>query len=349
MKLLPSVVFAFAGSLLAQTTLTLPVEYGPAWGRGSSSALGSNASRTQMIFAQPFPLNTVVFGVGLRPTASTVDRASFTADIEILMSSTAAVPGALSTTFANNVGSDETVVLPRQIVTIPAMPANRSTGTFAMLQFPVPFVFGTNNNPNVCFELRVYSRSTGASWSTDRAFASTSGRAATAGIGCGLGTINSTSTGGTYVGGATITVSLATATPNALAILLPTFDQKDFSPGIPLPFSLAPFGTPNGCDLLVNPQLGTIAYLTDGTGAASNTFVVPAGLGQFGLGWQWLYFVPPTASNPLGFETTASRATWIGPEVVTPGAQYVWDLTSATIATGNASTNSVPIVQFLIQ
>ncbi|MBM4062030.1 MAG: hypothetical protein FJ265_13180 [Planctomycetes bacterium] len=350
MRLLPPIILlACAGSLLAQTSLTLPAEYGPAWGRGSSSALGGNSTRTQMIFVQPFPLNTVVFGVGLRPTAATADRPSFTADLEVLMSSTAATPGALSTTFANNVGSDETIVLPRQIVTIPAMRANRSTGQFAMLQFPTPFVFGTNNNPNVCFELRVYGRSAGATWSTDRAFASVSGRAATAGIGCGTATISSTSTGGSYVSGATVSVTLANATTNALAILLPTFDQKEFSPGVLLPFSLQPFGAASGCDVLVNPQLGTLAYLTDATGAAANAFTVPAGFGRFGIGWQWVYYVPPTAGNTLGFATTASRATWIGPEVVVPNAQYVWDLSNVNAVTGNATTDSVPVVQFLIQ
>jgi hypothetical protein len=282
---------ALTASAPAQyTSRVLPADYDLAWGRGSSSVLGSNSTRTQMIFAQPFAPGTVVFGIGLRPTYSTVDRPAFTAEVEVRISSTAAVPGALSTTFANNVGSDETVALPRQMVAIPAMRANRGTGAFAQLLFPTPFVFGLNSNPNVNVEVLVYSRSTGASWSTDRGFAVTTGRAVVAGIGCGAATIAATSANGTYVGGATITVTLAGAT---------------------------------------------------------HSFLVPAGFGQIGLGWQWGHLVPPTAVNPRGVEVTANLMTRLGPEIIVPHAQYVWDLTSASATTGNAATDSVPVVQFL--
>jgi len=352
MNVRPSVLFAlltFAATAAAQTTMVLPAEYDRAWGRGSTSALGSNSTRTQMIFAQPFAIGTTVLGIGLRPTTSTVDRAAFTADIEVRLSSTAAVPGALSSTFANNVGSDEVIVLPRQMVNIPAMPANRGTGAFAPIVFTTPFVFGLNSNTNLNVELLVYGRSAGASWSTDRAFAATNGRTANAGLGCGAGTIASTSTGGTYVAGATVTITLAGAPASSLALLLPSFDMKEFSPGVLLPLPLAPFGTAPGCDLLVNPSLGSLAFVTSGTGTASSSLTLPAGLGQLGIGWQWVYNVPSTVSNPIGFETTANRSMWIGPEVVVPNAQYVWDLSNVNAVTGNATTDSVPIVQIMRQ
>lgn len=332
----------------AQTTLTLPAEYGPAWGRGSTSALGSNSTRTQMVFVAPFPAGTPILGVGLRPTTSTVDRAAFTADIEVKISSTAAAPGALSSTFANNVGSDEVVALPRQMYPIPAMPANRGTGQFAQIMFPTPFIFGTNGNPNINVELLVYGRSTGASWSTDRAFASANGRAVTAGIGCGSATVSSTSTGGTYVAGANVTISLANAPATSLAFLVGSFNMKEFAPGVPLPFPLSTFGAAPGCDLLLNPALGANVFVTDGAGAASTSLALPAGFGQFGIGWQWLYMVAPTVGNPLGLESTANRHMWIGPEVVVPNAQYVWDLSNVNAATGNSTTDSVPVVQFIL-
>jgi hypothetical protein len=350
--LLLTAVLATTAQLAAQlpATLTLPAEYDLAWGRGSSAALGSNSTRTQHIFASPVPIGTPVFGVGFRATPTTVDRASFTADIEIQMSSTAMVPGALSTTFATNVGTDMMVAFPRQVVTIPAMPANRGTGYFAEVRFPVPFIFGTNNETNLNVDLFVYSRSTGATWSTDRAFAATTGRAATAGIGCGgTATINSTSTGGTYVAGATVGVTLAAAPAFAVAFLLPSFNQKTYAGALPLPIDLSVYGAGPGCALLVDPALGPTVFVTDAVGAASSSFTVPPGYGRFGLGWQWLYLINPTLSNPLGLAATASRATWIGPEVVTPSAQYVWDLSNVNATTGNATTNSVPIVEFLLQ
>ena len=64
------------------------------------------------------------------------------------------------------------------------------------------------------------------------------------------------------------------------------------------------------------------------------------------VGFQWIYNVPSSLSNPLGFETTGVRSIWVGPEVVTPNAQYVWDLSNVNNATGNATTNSVPVVRF---
>lgn len=346
--LLTALLATFPASALAQNTLVLPVEYDRAWGRGSSSLLGGSSTRTQLVFANPFPIGTVLLGVGLRPTASTSDRAAFTADVEVRASSTAAVPGALSSTFANNVGSDEVIVLPRQMVPIPAMPANRSTGLFAQFPFATPFVFGTNTNTNICIEVLVHGRSTGASWSTDRGFATASGRATTAGMGCGSASVGSTSSGGSYVAGSTISITLSGAPPTTFAMLLAAFDMKEFAPGLLLPFDLSLVGAGAGCDLLLNPGFGPTGFLTDGSGAASTSLTVPGGFGQLGIGWQWAYLVAPGPANPIGLETTANRQTWLGPEVIVPGAQYVWDLSSVGSATGNATTDSVPVVQFVL-
>src|SRR5690606_9751017 len=132
---------------------------------------------------------------------------------------------------------------------------NRSAGLFAMIPFSPPFVFGTNSNTNLNIDLLVFGRSAGASWSTDRGFASTSGMATTMGRGCGTGTINSTSTGGSYVAGSTINLTLTNASPNGVAWLLPSADMTVLLPGIPLPFDLGAVGGGSGCDVLVHPLL----------------------------------------------------------------------------------------------
>jgi hypothetical protein len=298
-----------------------------------------------MIFASPFPLGTMVLGFGLRATAATADRAAFTADIEVRASSTPNAPGALSATFASNVGSDEVVVLPRQIVNIPAMPANRSTGLFATIPFAVPFTYGTNSNTNINVDLLVYGRSAGASWSTDRCFTATTGRAANAGIGCGSATISSTTAGGTYVNGSTTSFTLAAASPSSIAWLMPSVDLKELVPGLLLPFSLSTIGAGAACDLMVNP-ITLIPAATSGTGAASVSF--PINFSTLGTGWQWLYLVPPSGTNPLGLESTAVRSVFYGPEVCTGIGQYVWDLSNVNNATGNNTTDSVPVVVFLL-
>jgi len=340
---------SLATTCAAQVNLTLPAEFDRSWGSGgtSSAMLGQNSSRTQMIFVAPFAPNTVVTEFGIRCAPSTIDRASFTATIEIRMSSTTAVPGALNAAFASNVGSDEVIVLPQQLVTIPAMPANRGTGLFATFPLQTPFVFGTNGNPNINVEFLVYGRSAGASWATDRAFAGANGQARDHGIGCGTGTVTSTSTGGTYVDGSTINFTLTGGPPNSIAFVQPSLDMKEFVPGFPLPFPLALIGSAPGCDLLVNLDFALLPVLTDGAGNATVPLTI-SGYSSFGFAAQWGYLIPPTVQNPFGLEVLRSRAIYIGPKVVVPFAQYVWDLFDVNAVTGSATTDSVPVVQFTI-
>lgn len=346
------VLLALSAPAFAQSEIVLPPELDLTWGQGSSSLLGGSSTRTQLVYANPFAVGTVVLSVGFRPTGRTTDSAAFTADMEIRVSSGPNAPGSLDSTFANNIGSDEVVVFPQQPVNIPAMPANRSTGLFAEVPFQVPFVFGTNGNTNLVIEVLVFNRSVGASWSTDRIFAGSSGRAATVGIGCGTAAIGSSSTnvsGNSYVGGETVDVTLSGATPNGFALLVPTLDQKDFAPGLPLPFDLSLVGSGVGCDLLVAPQVGGLTYLMDAVGGATASIAIPTTFGNSGLGFQWAYFVPPTATNPLGLETTANRSVFIGPRVAVPDEQYVWSLSSVAATTGNATTDSCPVVKLTIQ
>lgn len=349
---LPCVLLALTATAIAQSEIVLPPELELTWGQGSSSLLGGNSTRTQLVYANPFAAGTAVLSMGLRPTGSTTDRAAFTADIEIRVSSGPNAPGALDSMFANNIGSDEVVVLPQQSVNIPAMPANRSTGLFAEIPFQIPFVFGLNGNTNLVIEVLVFSRSAGASWSTERIFAGASGRAATVGIGCGSASVGSSSTsvsGASYVGGETVDVTLTGATLNGIALLVPTLDQKDFAPALPLPFDLSLIGAGAGCDLLVAPQIGAQTFLTDPVGSATASITIPVTFGNSGIGFQWAYFVPPTAANPLGLETTANRSVFIGPRVAVPDEQYVWSLSNVAATTGTSTTDSCPVVKLTIQ
>lgn len=340
-------LLTLGASAHAQRSIVLPAAFERGFGRSSTSALGGSSTRTQLVFASPFALNTVVLGVGLRCNGGTADRAAFSADLEVRASSTANAPGALSSTFTANVGSDEVVVLPRQMVSVQAMPANRAPATFALMPFATPFVYGTNANPNINIDLLVYGRSTGASWSTDRCFASTSGVAGTVGQGCGTATIGSTSTNGSYVAGSTVNLSLSGATPNALAWLLPSVDMNELIPGFRLPFDLAAIGAGVGCDLMVSPLLN-VPIAVDGAGAASLS--IPLGrVARLATAWQWLYQVAPSGTNPLGIATSAVRRIFVGPEECTPIGQYVWDLSNVNATTGTSTTDAVPIVEFIVQ
>lgn len=338
---------SLGSTVLAQTTMVLPSEYDLAWGRSSSAGLGGNSTRTQMIFASPFAPGTVITGIGMRPTTSTTDEASFTATVEIRLSSTSVVPGTMTSTWGNNIGNDELIVLPQQTVTIPAMPANRGTGAFADITFTTPFTFGLNGNPNLCVDVLVYGRSTGAVWSTDRAFAGTNGRAATYGIGCNNGTVSSTSTNGSYVDGSTINFTVASGPASTLMLLVLSVNEKEVAPGVPAPLPLSLVGAAPGCDLMLPPDILQVA-VTDGAGACASPITIN-GYSRFGFGGQWIALVPPTITNPAGYETLRTRAIWIGPEVVAPAAQYIYHLTNVNGATAQSTTvDSVPIVKFTL-
>src|SRR5690606_6429485 len=123
--------------------------------------------------------------------------------------------------------------------------------------------------------------------------------------------------------------------------------MTELLPGIPLPFDLGAVGGGSGCDVLVNPLL-FLPTPVDAGGAA--TVSIPLGAAaRFNTAWQWIYTVQPSATNPLGLETTAARRIFIGPEVIVPDAQYVWDLSNVNSPTGNNTTDSVPVVRFEIQ
>jgi hypothetical protein len=300
-----------------------------------------------MIFVNPFPAGTVVTGIGLRPTTAIIDQAAFTATVEIRVSSTTAAPGSLSSTWGNNIGNDEVVVLPQQVVNIPAMPANRGTGAFADITFATPFVFGTNGNTNICVDFLVYGLVGGANWSTDRAFAATNGRAANHGIGCNNATVNSTSTNGTYVDGSTINFTVTSGPPTTLMLLVLSLNQKEVAPGVPAPLPLSLIGAAPGCDLMLPLDILQLA-VTDGAGACASPITI-SGFSQFGFGSQWIALVPPTIANPAGLETLRTRAVWIGPEPVAPTAGYVYHLSNVNGATGTASVDAAPVVKFSIQ
>ncbi|MBL8751084.1 MAG: hypothetical protein JNK78_18135 [Planctomycetes bacterium] len=334
----------FAAPVLCQTTWILPAEYEFAWGRTSGTMLGGNSTRTQTVFASPFVPGTVITGMSIRPAVSTLDANAFTATVEIRLSSTTAVPGSLSSTWANNVGNDEVVVLPQQSVSVPAMSANRGTGVFLDFTFNTPFVFGLNGNPNLCVDFLVYGRSAGASWSTDRAFAATNGRATNWGYGCSPGLVTTTSTGGTYVNGSTVNFNVAGGLPNTLLLLVLSPNEKEVAPGVPGPFPLDLIGAAPGCNLLIPLDI-LLATISDGSGGATLPLTI-TGLSQFGFGAQWIALVPPTPTNPAGIETLRGHHVWIGPEVVQPNGQAIYDLFNVAATTATTSVNAMPVVRF---
>lgn len=320
-----------AASAAAQTSRVLPddsLENVWAGNNGTGVGYATQNGISQNLYIAPFSVGSSVQGVGFRRTATTVDFPSFTIDFEISLSSTPADLATLSSTFANNRGSDHTAVLPRQMINIPARAANSAPSSF----FTLPTTPWTFAGPNLLIECKSYGTGNVTAWRMDRCFERTTvGEAINWGQSCSTATV--ASTGGTpaYVGGSTVTLTLAGAAATQPAIALLGFDLNRAFGALPLPYDLGTLGM-TGCTLLVDP-LAQLATATDGAGAASVALPIPsAGATGLGFGLQWLY-ADPAASNPLGLVTTTARLVRVGP-LICPN-RYVWDLSNVNAVTGS--------------
>ncbi len=319
-----------AGALTAQVQRIVPAEYANGWAgnNGSGAGISSTKSIAQNVYRTPVAANGLIFGVAWRRHANTTDFNSSTRDVEVTLCSTTADRGTLSSTFASNLNASATVVVPRQVINLPAVPANAGPdGGWFGFPLTTPWAF---TGPNLLVETKTFAASYVIDYRTDRCFESTSGEALTFGsTNCGSATINSTSTGGTYIGGSNVAISLAAAPSNVPAILLLGSNMRTFA-GLPLPIDLAPIGVP-GCLLYVEP-LANLTVGTDATGTASITIPMPLGIpGTVPLAFQWMYN-DPASTAPVPVAATNARYIQTGPRVCTN--TYVYDLFSETAVTG---------------
>ncbi len=119
------------------------------------------------------------------------------------------------------------------------------------------------------------------------------------GTGCTLAgsTIPEISGTGSGVQGTNFNVAVSNAAPNNIAFMWWGISTTQFSPGVPLPLDLTPFGYP-GC-FLYHTLTGNLTGVTDATGSEDITFTIPtdAGLAGFALPLQWI-LVDPVSFAP---------------------------------------------------
>jgi len=332
--------------LPAQRSQVLPDRYGGVWAgnNGTGTALGTPKGIVQTLYPAPFAApQTLIFSVGFRRNGSAVDYAPFSADMEVVVSSSAASLQTLSATFAANLGPDATAFLPRQVVNVPAFPANSSPGGF--LDFPVvqPFVFGAAG-PNLLVQVKCFAPTwTSIPFRVDRCFAyPTSGNAISFGAGCGAAKAGSTAAG-SYMPGTAFELTLAGAPAGQPALALIAADLWGFL-GVPLPLDLS-FAGMTGCLLLVPPALSA-STVPDAAGAARLGLQVPNDpwVAELAVGAQWLYG-DPAAPGPLKLLLSDARALRFGP--IPCQTRYVYDLFDETKTTGSLQAGG-PVARFRV-
>jgi hypothetical protein len=163
MKLL-SLFFLFLVSVRAGT---LVAPSGLENVEGNSSAIGlfggGSASRSQIIysgqlFSSSPPEGVYITGVRFRMDGQYADTFTATPDLEIHLSTTSQNPNGLSATWTENIGSDETVVLPRATVSISSGQANLGGPNSFSIEIPFPTKFRYSPlGGNLLMDATVYS------------------------------------------------------------------------------------------------------------------------------------------------------------------------------------------------
>jgi hypothetical protein len=244
---------------------------------------------------------------------------AFLADIALTLAT--AAPGrnaaSMDADFAQNLGTDAALVLPRRTVQFPSSAPPAADPAPFDYRIPIDFPFAFHGLGPLCFDLTVHDHTNPVPTRFDL-HAEGHSHVASRGIGCAGLTLTTTITlpdAVHAVGG------VAPGTPLALIV------GGDFrsASGIPLPLSLAPLGAPD-CDLMVDPALG-IATVADAQGIGRIAMPVGSAPADAFYGAQAIAFDPQL--NALGIGLT-------GLDIVVPrtgrvvGRVFTEDLAQAT-------------------
>ncbi|MBL9078766.1 MAG: hypothetical protein JNL08_14760 [Planctomycetes bacterium] len=160
-SLLVSFGAALLGSTLAaQTPPASPADRGLLEGSSFTHfPLGRASARMQTLHAD-LPAGTLISGHAYRRDATGVRGlvAGFASDLQVTLSMSPNLPTQASTTFANNVGPNPVVVLPRTFVAFPATnrPALDPAATFELVvPYQTPFLVPAGGG-TVCVDVEVF-------------------------------------------------------------------------------------------------------------------------------------------------------------------------------------------------
>lgn len=337
-----------AVACFAQSTTVPALLQGVEGGGGTSVPFGTNqACRYQCLYEAgelPWSGPRVITGIRIRPDLNTgpmtVPQKGFL-EISVLMSTTDRDITTMSPVFAQNYGTDVTLVVDRQLVMLPAQPPQASGPMPANipLVFTVPWVYGltpvVQGQPpprNLLVEIHIHSQPSGI-YRIDNigncsAQQTTVG---TVGAACAYGAQPATLSGDTsMVAGSNYTWRVAGAPPSMPFLIGLNLVAGGFlldNPAWPLPYPMFDPANPT----LPAPALAALTYpapdcylhinmpvflsgITDTNGVGTATALLPAGRQNVGTTFYAQALVLAPTVNPLRFITTAGYgATICGP------------------------------------
>jgi hypothetical protein len=342
-----AVVFAACGLLPAQSLLVAPGSHAALEGTGSTNVPFGRSTPTRvqyvydaMLFAAPATITAIAFRLdGLTAAAAKA------VDCELRLSTLPSSLVGVSADFAANRGADETVVLPRQIVTLPAGTAVGAPNAFLP---PIPLATPFAYNPaqgGLVLEIVVHGQPPGA-YTLDATYVCSSPDLPVGPTSCvgsnGL-PLRVASSSPQVMWGQPWTPLATQAQPGALVVLaLGTMENGNWA-GLPLPFDLQPVGAP-GCWLSIDVA-GSWAGVAASNGACAFPFTLPNTPAAIGA---WLRFQAAAfdaGANALGLVTSqAQKAQVCGFEPVA----RVWS-GGVTATTGARETGVAAVVRFTVQ
>lgn len=339
--------FLFAPVLAAQSLLPLPASHVGMEGTsstnvpfGRSTPVRVQCAYDALLFAAPVTITKIAFRLdgGAAAAAKIVD-------CEIRMSTMALSLVGMDPNFALNRGSDETVVLPQQLLNLPAAPASGTPSAFLPpIQLATPFAYDPQNGA-LLVEITIFGQPPGA-YSLDATYACDSPDLAIGNNGCtqsnGL-PLQVQSASSQVMWGRPWIARATDAVPGSIVVLAAgTIDNGPWG-GFMLPQALDALGAP-GCVLGIDVA-ATWYTLALGDGSASFPFTLansPTVIGD------WIRFqaavLDPTA-NALGIVTSQAKKVQVcGWEPVA----RVWASGSATLL-GTKEIGLAPVLQLTVQ
>lgn len=299
-----------AAALAAQSPLPLPASHTASEGSTSTNVPFGRSTpvRVQYVYdAMLFTGPVTITAVAFRADGGTV-VASKLVDCEIHMSTSPLPLTALSTTFAQNRGANDTVVLPQQILTLPAQTAPATTPNAFLPAIPLatPFAYDPAQGALV-LEIVVFGQPPGA-YQLDATYVCDSPEVPIGPMSClqtnGLPLRVESATTQVIWGRPWIARALD-AVPGSFCILALGSIESGAWGGFLLPQDLTGFGGP-GCYLSID-ILGTWVAVAAGDGSAQFPFVVPnvpSLVGEW-IRYQAAEFAPQ--ANPLGLVTSQAK------------------------------------------
>jgi hypothetical protein len=300
---------ALGGSAAAQNLLVVPGSHAAQEGTGTTNVPFGRSTPTRvqyawdaMLFAGPVTITAIAFRLDGGTTA-----AAKTVDCELLLSTLPVPLLGFGVDFASHRGADETVVLPRQLLTLPALPAAATPSAFsAPIPLAVPFPYDPASG-GLVLEIVVHGQPPGAypldvTWVCDSADVPLGPASCLGSNGLPLRVESATTQ---VMWGRPWVARVLQAQPGAFVLLaLGTIESGSWA-GLTLPQDLQVAGAP-GCFLSIDVA-GSWFSVAMGDGTATFPFVIPntpAALGEW-VRFQGAAF--DANANALGIVTSQAQ------------------------------------------